>query len=294
MTENKSNTGIKAAVIVLALALVGAVVFAYVQYDKNKKTTEDLTSKQEQLIDELEIVRGDYDKAIEENDSTNQELVDARNRISLYIDSLKSKKADIAVLWKYKGQVDVLKKERAYLLRLNDSLRSSNMIITMERDSTKSALKDQIVFNDSIVVQNTQLAKVVEIGAALNLSKLSVDAVKVRNSGKMVSTQKARRVDKLKVCFTVAPNNIAAVEDKTFYIQITGPKGKILGQNAAMSTETASINYSIASTFYFESSTLDVCEYLDKPANDFEEGTYKVIIFDKKLKNLGTTTFTMD
>ena len=120
-----------------------------------------------------------------------------------YIDSVKSMKGDIASLSRYRRQVGVLKAEREQLLKQVDSLTRSNTMIAMQRDSTYVELEKQTVFNDSLVVQNTQLADVVEKGSALNLSKFNVDAVKERGSGKLVSTSRAKRTDKFKICFTL-------------------------------------------------------------------------------------------
>lgn len=64
-------------------------------------------------------------------------------------------KADISVLWKYRNQVNVLKKEREVLLAQNDSLRRSNSLISFQRDSTMVELTKQVVFSDSLVEQNT-------------------------------------------------------------------------------------------------------------------------------------------
>ena len=118
-------------------------------------------------------------------------MVAARDNIAKYIDSVKNMKADIAALSRYRRQVSVLKAERERLLRQVDSLTQSNTLLAMERDSTYAELEKQTVFNDSLVVQNTQLADAVERGSALNLSSFKVDAVKERSSGKLVSTSRA-------------------------------------------------------------------------------------------------------
>lgn len=145
-------------------------------------------------------------------------------------------------------------------------------------------LTKQVVFSDSLVEQNTQLAKVVEIGATLSLSRLAVDAVIERSSGKLVSTQRSSRTDKLKVCFTIASNKIALAGDKQFYIQITGPSGAIMGAKAEATTEDKTITYSMLSNFYFENTALDVCEYLSKSSAGFTGGNYEIKIFDTEVK----------
>jgi len=139
-----------------------------------------------------------------------------------------------------------------------------------------------------LVVQNTQLANAVERGSALNISKLSVDAVKERNSGKLVSTQRAGSTDKFKVCFTLTNNAIAQAGDKEFYIEVLDPQGNVLGESFSKSADSgASVTYSKATAFLLRNKTLDVCDFINKPAGDFQKGNYMVNVYDNKLKLLG-------
>ncbi len=201
-------------------------------------------------------------------------------------------KADIASLYRYRKQVGILTKEREQLLRKVDSLTRSNTFLAMQRDSTYVELEKQTIFNDSLVVQNTQLADVLEKGSALNLSKFSVDAVKERSSGKLVSTSRARATDKLKVCFTVADNVIAQAGDREFYIEVLDPQGNVLGESFSKTTDSgASVTYSKGTDFYYENRSLDVCDFIDKPAGDFQKGNYMVNVYDNGLKLLGTSKF---
>lgn len=275
MTQSKSSSGLKALAGLLGVALIGVAAYTVTLYKDKQDTTQKLTEQKELVIDELNSLKSDYDKAIADADAADEELIEARGRIEKYIDSVKSMKADISVLWKYRNQVNVLKKEREVLLAQNDSLRRSNSLISFQRDSTMVELTKQVVFSDSLVEQNTQLAKVVEIGATLSLSRLAVDAVIERSSGKLVSTQRSSRTDKLKVCFTIASNKIALAGDKQFYIQITGPSGAIMGAKAEATTEDKTITYSMLSNFYFENTALDVCEYLSKSSAGFTGGNYE-------------------
>jgi hypothetical protein len=46
---------------------------------------------------------------------------------------------------------------------------------------------------------------------------MKTSAYKVRNSGKQIETDKARRADVLKISFTIAENQIAKSGDKVYY-----------------------------------------------------------------------------
>ncbi|WP_340074058.1 hypothetical protein [Leptobacterium sp. I13] len=292
MDEPKKNNSLKVIAILLGILFVATLVYTVTLYNDKKETVAKLTEEKDLVIEDLNNLKADYDRAIEENETTNQELLEARDRINQYIDSVKAMKADISALYKYRRQVRVLEKERAFLMAQNDSLRKSNALLTMERDSTFAALEQQTVLSDSLVIQNTQLAKVLEIGSALNLSKFSVDAVRERSSGKLVSTNRAKRADKIKICYTVAANRIADSGDKQFYIQVLDPSGNILGENGIASNEEgANVTYSKISNFFYENSSLDVCDYVSKPASGFSKGGYEVKVYDTDLRELATSRF---
>jgi len=294
MTETKNNNGLKVLAALLGVVLLGTIIYTVSLYQDKKKTETVLTKEKELVVEDLNSLKSEYDKAILESNATNEELVSARDNIAKYIDSVKTMKSDISSLARYRRQVGVLKAEREQLLKQVDSLTQSNTLIAMQRDSTYVELEKQTVFNDSLVVQNTQLADAVEKGSALNLSKINVDAVKERNSGKLVSTSRARSTDKFKICFTVADNVIAQAGDREFYLETLDPQGNVLGESFSKTNDNgASITYSKATSFYYENKSLDICDYMNKPAGDFQKGQYMVNVYDDKLKLLGTSQFTL-
>lgn len=294
MTETKSNNGLKVIAGLLGVILLGTIIYTVSLYQDKKKTTNALKQEKDLVVEDLNSLKSEYDKAILESNATNEELVAARDNIAKYIDSVNTMKADISSLSRYRRQVSVLKAEREALLKKVDSLSQSNTLLAMERDSTYAELEKQTVFNDSLVVQNTQLADAVERGSTLGLTKQSVDAVKERNSGKLVSTSRARATDKIKVCFTVGPNSIANAGDRQFFIEVLDPQGNVLGDSLTKSNDDgASITYTKETNFYYENTSLDVCDYVNKPTSDFKEGNYMVNVYDDSLKLLGTSKFAL-
>ena len=294
MTETKNNNGLKVIAGLLGVVLLGTIIYTVSLYQDKKKVQTELTQEKDLVMEDLNNLKSEYDKAILESNETNEELVEARDRIAKYMDSVQTMKTDLSSLRRYRNQVAVLKQEREVLLQQVDSLTRSNSFLAMQRDSTFVELEKQAVFNDSLVVQNTQLAEAVERGSALNLSTFNVDAVRERSSGKMVSTQRVGRTDKLKVCFTIADNVIAQAGDRQFLIEVLDPQGNVLGGGITKTNdEGASVSYSKGTDFYYENQDLDVCDFINKPAGDFQSGNYMVNVYDDNLKLLGTSKFTL-
>ena len=174
------------------------------------------------------------------------------------------------------------------------SIQKYNTRIAMQRDCTYVELEKQYVFNDSLVVQNTLLADIVEKASVLNLSKFSVDAIREHNSGNLVSTSRAKFTDKFKICFTVADNVIADAGDREFFIDVLDSQGNLIGESYLKTTnDGVSVKYSKRINFYYDNESLDVCDYINKPSSNFQKGNYMVNVYDDRLKLLGTSKFAL-
>lgn len=292
MTETNDNTRLKFITGFLGVVLLGTLIYTISLYQNKKETIQALQQERDLMTEDLTQLKSEYDKVILESDAMNEELVTARDNIAKYIDSVQRMKTDIAALSRYRRQISVLKAERAKLLKQVDSLTQSNTLLAMQRDSTFVELERQSMFNDSLIVQNTQLANALERGSALSLSRFSVDAVREKSNGKLVSTSSAKVTDMFKVCFTIVDNGMTEAGERTFFIEVLNPQGNVLGDSFSKSNrEGASLTYSKSTNFYYENSTLDVCDYIEKPFAAFQKGNYMVNVYDGNLRLLGTSKF---
>ena len=165
------------------------------------------------------------------------------------------------------------------LIEENEVLKKQNVTLTTQRDSTVMVLGEAKKYNEVLVGQNEELAKTVEKGSKLNITELKTAAYKVRSSGKQVETEKAGRVDVLKISFTISENAIAKSGDKVYYIQVIDSKSNVLGDKKTESFGDQSLTYSFTTNVKYENKSVQVVQ--DLPGKDFEKGTYFVNIFDK-------------
>ncbi len=285
--ERKKGGGL--IIALLSIGLVGAGGYAFYQSNEARKNEEAILEKRDQVIKELESLQKDYDEAVTVSKQNADELADAKARIAQYIDSLKTMKADINVLFKYRDQVEVLKKERQRLLAINDSLRKYNVRVTQQRDSTAKALNVRTTQLDSVSQKASELSKVIDEGSILSLKSLTAQGIKEKSGGRYVEKERSGAVDKIKVCYTVGVNRIAPVGNRTFYVQILSPNGITLGDNDTVSVGERTVNYSAMKEFLYERNPVDVCEYISSITKKYEPGTYQVFVFDDQLREIGKT-----
>jgi regulator of replication initiation timing len=278
--SNSKSTGLKIALGVLLALFLATGFYTSKLYNEKKENEATLTREKAQVMTDLSAMAKQYDIAISENDITNERLEEARGRIQGLMDSLKISQNSVGNLWRYKKKFMALQKEMTVLMTENDALKVENSLLASSLDSTNVQLAERTVFTDSLLSQNSQLATIVENAAVLQTTALAGAGVIERSSGKLIPTERAKRSDKIRVCYTVAKNTLVGAGDKELYVQIIDPLSNVLGSNEQIQFDTAVLNYSLISKFNYENRSLDICEYI-APNDDFEKGRYIINVFNK-------------
>ncbi|MCC1484163.1 chromosome partitioning protein ParA [Winogradskyella immobilis] len=281
--SGSKNIGLKVALGIMLALFLGTAFYTSTLYTEKKETEATLISEKQQVMADLNTMARQYDEAIGENEIANKDLVAARDRIQGLMDSLKVSQTSVNSLWRYKKKFLALQEEMDGLLKENDRLKIENDFLATSLDSTQVQLAERTVFTDSLLVQNTELANVVEDAAVLQTVGLKGFGVIERRSGKQIPTERASRSDKLKICFTVAKNALADAGDKELYVQVIDPQSNVLGSNNQVQFEDQVLNYSLISRFNYENRNLNICEFV-APDQDtkFVKGRYIVNVFNDK------------
>ena len=295
MENQKSNSGLKAAVVILALLLVGSLFYIYsLTKDANILSNQIVTEKSEKdnVLDSLSILRDTYDKALEDKTAMSDDLVVEREKVINLIADLNKSKGDAASMSKYRGQYLKLQENMKNLMAENNALKSANQSLTTQRDSTVAVSGEQKKFIDTLASQNQKLANTVERGSKLSITNLKTQAFKERSSGKQVETEKASRANRLKVSFTIAANEIAKSGEKKYYVQIIDSNNNVIGQKKTEVFGSQILTYSFTSTVVYNNKNTDVVETLVTNEDELTKGSYFVNIFDKG-ELVSKTSFTL-
>jgi len=292
MENQKNNSSLKAIIVVLAILLAGSLAYMY-KISSDAKTTETaLVKDKETAMEELSLLKTKLDAAIAEKTSVSDELIAEREKVVKLIADLKKSNGDVASLKKFQAQYNTLNAKFNALVKENGLLKDQNLTLVSKVDSLNMALGESMRFNDTLVIQNENLAKTVEKASKLTVMNLRTQAIKEKSSGREVVTERARRADKLKVCFAIAQNEVAKSGEKLYYVQIIDSKNNVLGEKRTENFGSKSLTYSFTTTVAYENKSVDVCENLEGNGVDFEKGIYYVNIFDKG-ELVSKTSFTL-
>lgn len=277
--QNNSSSSLKVIIAILAVLLVGSLVYIYKISSEVKQVETELTktvSDKDMVMKDLQELKATYDAAIAENTSMSEELIKERDKVVNLMSEVSKSKGDVS---KYKAQYAKLESNMKVLMAENENLKKENKTLTTQRDSTIVVLGETKKNVESLTGQNEELAKVVEKGSKLTVLNTKGSAFKVKSSGKQIETEKAGRANTLRINFTIAENQIAKSGDKDYYVQVIDSKNNVLGDKQTVSFGDKSLTYSFIANVKYENKTVQVTQ--DLKGKDFAKGTYFVNIFDK-------------
>jgi len=280
MSTEENNNTFKIIVGILTLLLIALAVYTVTLYNDNKDTITILETQKTDIEFELQELIANYDEVIQDNEIKDKDLIEARERIVVLLDSVKGAKANVALLGRYKSEIRKLKNERTLLFKKADSLIAVNKLIIAERDNAFIELDETHKVIDSVSGENVALSERIKQGSVVHAVDLTGSAVIIKNSGKVVDTKRARRADKIRACFALTPNALAEKGDRTLYIQVINPKNNLLGEKGELQFENGILNYSTSTKVYYENDELDVCALVNANEDDLVKGSYTINVFD--------------
>jgi uncharacterized protein (DUF3084 family) len=281
----KKNFNLKPLVVILLLLLGGCVYYIYqLTTEKEQLDTEIavVTVDKQKALDSLSILKETYDRAIADKDSLNSELLAEREKVVNLIEELNKSKEDVNTLRVFKSKYKQIQASFNALVSKDSEFKTLNEKLTRERDSTALILQEQKNLIDSQASLNNELKSKVEKASKLIVTNIKTEAIREKSTGEQIVTEKARKANKLKICFTIAANEVADSGDKIYYVQIIDAKSNIMGIKQVKYFGDKSIDYSFETKVKFNNKSVDVCNFLDNNGQEFVKGQYFVNLFDKE------------
>ena len=139
-----------------------------------------------------------------------------------------------------------------------DSLLFLNEVLVLEKDSVVKVNKDINWKNFKLNKKNKKLAEKVSKGSVLEVFGVEVKTIRYRSTGRELATKYAKKVQKIRTCFSVSANQISDAEIKTIYLQIIDGGGELVLGTDILSTLVADSSYSCTSSAEFEYKNIEM------------------------------------
>ena len=288
----------KGVIILLLLVIIGLVI-ALLQQSKStvvrieQKVKENLT-----LQTELDSLMSEHDVIKLEYGSLTDSLTAKDSMIIANAEEIKKLIASQADYYRIRKKLDLLRKTTQGYLSQIDSLYTENRVLTEKNVVLTEKYEQQVTISQELEKTKVELEDKVTQAAVLKAYNIVSEGLRVRGEDSEKLTFKARRVDAVKVCFTLSENPVAQPGMRTVYVRIARPDNVIVtqGKDDAFSFEHQGqkLNFSMKQEVNYQNKAMNVCLKWDKQSDEpAMKGVYKVYIFTDGYE-IGYSQFTLE
>lgn len=266
-------------VIVLSVILVIVVVLFFFQRREHNEIIGEIKAEKDSIQYELTQIAHSYDSLSTENDTINEQLLIAQNKVrDLLIEVEQTKKVSFEKISGYQKQVTTLRGiMRDFVIQI-DSLNKRNEQLMAENLEVKEQFKQSESKNVQLSQEKEKLQKNLQRAAMLETRELMAEGLNSRSK----ETKYAKRVEKIRIYFILNPNVTSKRGAKNIYARIMRPDQLLLTKspNDLFQFEDLKIPFSAMREVNYEGLELPVAIFWDN-SNEPElmPGVYTINIF---------------
>ena len=283
-------------IIVLSVLVIGLSGILLYESLNTKMSEIEIRQQFSHLKDEYKQIEKDLDMAINDLEINNQEIIAQKEKIGRLIrknniteEELNQAKKMMknlseVVLKSYKSKVRNLEDKEGGLVKEKESLAQQILKIQKKveeindrynKEKRSSKMKEHII---------REKEEQINYASRLILSNFILNGFKVKNSGKEIQTDKASRIDRIKVSFDIVPNKLVESGIKKIYTIIKKPSGDIVTfvnqDTGEFIFENKRMKYSDELKFSYTSGEEKTLEFV-WDNEDFEKGDYVMEVYEK-------------
>ena len=190
-----------------------------------------------------------------------------------------------ADLTKAKGMIAMYESSIADMTKQIGSLTAENQQLNNRNHDLAQNLDQERVNTTHLTDVNKGLSQKIEVGSLLQLSKVDVEAIKMRHNGKEVQVKRVKAAEELKISFETGKNKVLDPGTLSLYVRIINPKGETISvtdQGSGMIPLADSPNpvqYSKKADIDWDQNNKKIIVYWGQNITD--PGTYKVQVYQK-------------
>ncbi|HBC79940.1 MAG TPA: hypothetical protein DCZ51_15010 [Bacteroidales bacterium] len=272
--------------VILAAALIFLVVMYFDQKNKMVEIETVLTQEKDSLANELRLMVHGYDTLKTDNDTLMSNLQREKKRIQQLL-SLNA--SNVQLVKKYKAEIGTMREiMKGYIVQI-DSLNTLNQQLVAENTGIKKQITEVQNTNVELTKVKEELTSKVTVASVIQAK--DINAVTLNKKRK--ETNRLAVIDKLRICFTLRENPIAAAGEKEVFMRVIRPDSLVIttSPDNLFDFNGNKLVYSASRLVDYMNQDIEMCIFLDN-SGDFIVGTYSVELY---LENniIGRTTFAL-
>lgn len=282
--NRKTPVGMIATSIILGVLLIFLIFMYFDQRHKRFETERALTEEKDSLANELRGMVAAYDTMRTTNDTLNAGLEREKQRI---VDLLKVNASNVQLIKRYRNEITTMRDiMKSYIVQI-DSLNSRNKLLSQENVEIRAQVNEMRNINTQLSQARENLTSKVEMASVI----MATDLVATLLNKNSKETKRLNYLDKLRVCFMLRANPIAASGTKDVYLRILRPDGLAITNSADNLFEYREdkLVFSAVRQVDYMNEDIDMCIFVDNNG-DFVTGNYTAELYmDNNL--IGQTSF---
>ncbi len=279
---DKNEKIYRIAILVLGLLVVVLAVL----WITSRQTLKDVTHERQvafelnqslqfeldSVLDDYYQVRLEYDSILLDKDS----IIQANAR---EIQGLIARQADYN---RIRRQLNLLRDVTQNYVREIDSLYTENRVLKAENVQMREEIQQVRRRTTELTQDKAALETKVEVASTLRAYQIDPFPFRLRGRDREHETDRASRVEQIRVCFLIAENPITPPGEYNVYMRISDPFGDILRVSDDLSHsfvhEGDTLQFSVRDSFNYQNSQLRKCLTWHR-IDEFEPGTYSLSFY---------------
>ena len=297
-TEKKANDRTYKIIIGVLVLIIAVLTW---QLIVTKTTVTTFTVEKEKTVTQNTELQNELDSLLKEHEKIKAEYGSLSGKLAEKDSLILAKAEEIQQLIASQADYKRIKKKLEYLRGITqgyitqiDSLYRENKTLKTENIKIKEDYSKEVSKTAELTKDKESLTEKVSLASSLKAYNIKGVPVRSKSGGKKEElADKAKRAEKIKVSFTLSENLIIPGGNKSIYIRIARPDGKILtlGEGYSFEYGGEQIQYSVKNDINYQNKATDVTMYWNK-AEEFTPGSYVVSVFtDGQL--IGESQFSM-
>ncbi|CAN5243892.1 hypothetical protein BH09BAC5_BH09BAC5_09470 [soil metagenome] len=305
--KKEDNRKLHAIYLTIIILLAGLCGYLSLQYKELRTVVATHEIKIEQVVKSKDDVEGDLKELktqfeqLQTNDaSMNAELQLKRAQIDSLLVLAEKHKGDSYIIAKLKKETNTLREiMKGYIVTI-DSLNQLNGKLIAEKQVVLGQLDNEKSHSKQVEDEKDKLKNRIDRAAVLSTLNMKVTGIKQTRVGKKdTETNKASKVDKIRVMFDVADNDLTIAGPHDIYVRIITPDAQELTQEK---NPTHQFTFGNTKAYFAAKKTID---YQNQPMSvlilcpkakeedNFAPGKYIIELYSDQVM-IGTTTLTLD
>lgn len=287
-SSTEKNSGTKKWILIIALLLIIIVAILIWVIPMKKKYLSIIDEKESlrlELQDELNSLMVKHDSIKAEYGALSDSLA---AKDSLIAANAKEIQELLNYKWEYgkvNKKLELLRKITQGYVHQLDSLYTVNRELKEENEKIRQQYNKEQDRTRELSKDKEKLIEKVNQGAVLKAYSISALGVRFTGSGKEKETDKAGKIERVKVCFTLGENKLVEPGRKTVYIRILRPDNVVVTQkvdgNYTFEIQGQTLEYTSKQEVDYQNKDIATCIYWTKKSKEEPAmvGVYKVSIY---------------